>query len=129
MKMKCLLIPLWVIFVVALFGTVIMLLWNWLIPAIFGLAAINYWQALGLFLLSRILFGGFGFGHGMAGRMHRKKHRYIHDKWMKMTQEQRCEFINRRMKFGFCKPFDRGDFFSGDCCGKDATNESGKKDE
>ncbi|MBK7503624.1 MAG: hypothetical protein IPI52_00420 [Bacteroidetes bacterium] len=32
-----------------------MLLWNWLIPVIFGLKAITYFQALGLFLLSRIL--------------------------------------------------------------------------
>ncbi|MBK9636122.1 MAG: hypothetical protein IPO64_17030 [Bacteroidetes bacterium] len=37
--------------------------WNWLIPVIFGLKAITYFQALGLFLLSRILLGSFGFGN------------------------------------------------------------------
>jgi len=34
-------------------------LWNWLMPVIFGLPHIGFWQALGLLLLSRILFGGF----------------------------------------------------------------------
>ena len=37
----------------------IMLLWNYLIPSIIGWTTINYWQALGLFVLTRLLFGGF----------------------------------------------------------------------
>tara|TARA_B100000809_G_C15029098_1_gene491246 strand:+ start:217 stop:651 length:435 start_codon:yes stop_codon:yes gene_type:complete len=45
-----------------LFGFVIMWLWNLLMPAIFGLAVITYWQAVGLFILSKILFG-----HGSRG--------------------------------------------------------------
>jgi len=40
----------------------IMLLWNGLLPVIFGLKAIGYWQALGLLILARILFGSFGRG-------------------------------------------------------------------
>jgi len=36
---------------------VLMLLWNWLMPGIFGLATIGYLKAFGLCLLSRILFG------------------------------------------------------------------------
>lgn len=58
-----------------IFGYLIMLLWNWLMPAIFGLAMINYWQAIGLFLLGRLLFGSFG-GKGGAGHRlpaHRKR--------------------------------------------------------
>jgi hypothetical protein len=43
-----------------LFGEVVRLLWNWLLPPLFGLPAITFWQALGLLLLARILFGGFG---------------------------------------------------------------------
>lgn len=39
-----------------LFGFFVMLLWNWLMPAIFGLPAITYWQAWGLVLLSHLLF-------------------------------------------------------------------------
>ncbi|MEQ6124739.1 hypothetical protein AAON49_11090 [Pseudotenacibaculum sp. MALMAid0570] len=45
-----------------LFGYVIMYLWNWLMPSIFGLTTITFWQAIGLCLLSKILFGGFGGG-------------------------------------------------------------------
>lgn len=44
---------------VALAGWAVMSLWNWLMPAIFGLTVIGFWQALGLLLLSKILFGGF----------------------------------------------------------------------
>lgn len=47
-----------------LFGFIIMWLWNWLMPALFGIAAINYWQAVGLFILSKILLGTCGGGGG-----------------------------------------------------------------
>ena len=40
------------------FGYLMMALWNWLMPAVFGLHTIGFWQALGLFLLFSILFGG-----------------------------------------------------------------------
>lgn len=81
----------------------IMLLWNWLMPDIFGLTVINFWQALGLFLLTRILFGRFGFGRG--GMMMRDRGSHIREKWMNMTPEQRKEFINKRRNFGFGHPF------------------------
>ena len=42
-----------------LFGYVVMLLWNWLMPAIFGLTIIKFWQAVGLVILARIFFGNF----------------------------------------------------------------------
>jgi hypothetical protein len=45
-----------------LFGFVLMWLWNWLMPEIFGLTTINYWQAVGLFILLKILLGGCGSG-------------------------------------------------------------------
>jgi len=38
---------------------VVMHLWNWLLPALFGWRQVTFWQALGLVLLCRILFGGF----------------------------------------------------------------------
>ncbi len=41
----------------------IMWLWNWLVPVLFGLATITYWQGLGLAVLGRLLLGGFGSGH------------------------------------------------------------------
>ena len=43
-----------------LLGYIIMLLWNWLMPDIFGLIEITYWQAVGIIILAKILFGGFG---------------------------------------------------------------------
>jgi len=43
-------------------GSVVMLLWNWLAPTLFGLRLITFWQAIGLLALCRILFGGFGLG-------------------------------------------------------------------
>jgi hypothetical protein len=42
----------------ALFSAVTMWLWNWLMPAIFKLPAIGFWQAVGILLLSHILFKG-----------------------------------------------------------------------
>lgn len=49
---------------IAICGGVTMSLWNWLAPALFHLPAIGFWQALGLLILTRLLFGGFGGGRG-----------------------------------------------------------------
>lgn len=82
-----------------------MLLWNWLMPVIFGLPALSLWQALGLLVLMRILFGSFGFGRrggrpggGMPGMPGRGMNP-VREKWMKMTPEQRKEFINKGRKW------------------------------
>jgi hypothetical protein len=40
-------------------GALVMLLWNWLLPPLFGWPVVTFWQALGLLALCRILFGGF----------------------------------------------------------------------
>lgn len=45
-------------------GLVVQGLWNWLLPELFGWPVVSFWQALGLLVLSRILFGGFGMGGG-----------------------------------------------------------------
>jgi hypothetical protein len=90
---------------VAGFGAITMLLWNALLPSIFGLVSINFWQALGLLVLARILFGGMGVGPMKHMHPHRSP---IYDKWRKMTPEQRNEFIRNRRHFGFGHPFDRG---------------------
>lgn len=78
-----------VLFVVL--GLLVMSLWNALLPAILGVKAIGFWQALGLLVLCRILFGGLGFRPGMFGA-----HRRMHERWMKMTPEQREAFIQQR---------------------------------
>jgi hypothetical protein len=90
---------------IAGFSAITMLLWNWLIPCIFGLATINFWQALGLLVLIRILFGGIGGKHWMGMGMH-NHHNPIREKWMKMTPEERQEFVKDR-RFGH-HPFGRG---------------------
>ncbi|GHV06605.1 hypothetical protein FACS189416_7300 [Bacteroidia bacterium] len=107
---------------IAAFSAVTMLLWNWLMPCIFGLTIINFWQALGLLAFARILFGGFGhqgmMGRGMGGMYGDNP---MHDKWMKMTDEQRREFINRRREH-----MHRGHFFGG---GFDFDDDSAKDNE
>ena len=49
-----------------LVGQLVMSLWNWLLPPLFGLPAITFWQGLGLLILCRILFGGFGSHSGSS---------------------------------------------------------------
>jgi hypothetical protein len=102
-------VVLWLVLAVAI-GAIIMLLWNWLMPVIFGLPVLSLWQALGLFVLTRILFGSFGFGRrGMPGRGGNP----VHEKWMHMTPEQRREFIKKRKHMGF-GPWDRPSEVFGD---------------
>lgn len=89
------------LFILAAIGLAVMLLWNWLMPAIFGLVTINYLQALGLVVLSRIFFGGFGGRGGFLG--HRENP--IHKRWRQMTPEQRKEFVEKRRRFGMHRHF------------------------
>ena len=79
------LIPIALFFAIAL---ITMLLWNALIPVIFGLDTISYLQAAGLFLLSRILFGNFGFGKRNRPFLNQK----FGEKIMDMTPEERQKF-------------------------------------
>ncbi|HBH05559.1 MAG TPA: hypothetical protein DDX92_03020 [Flavobacteriales bacterium] len=80
---KFILIALFGLGMIVLFIFVVMSLWNWLMPLIFGISIITFWQAAGLLLLSRILFGGFPPG-GKGNRHHSKK-----DYWKK-RMEERC---------------------------------------
>src|SRR5438132_4733665 len=80
----------------AIGGGVVMLLWNWLAPALFGLRLITFWQAIGLLALCRILFGGFGLGGGhrnshrrmggrMEGRIRERVRERMAERWEQMT--------------------------------------------
>ncbi len=73
---------------VAVFGFVVMSLWNWLMPALFGWHLISFWQALGLVVLSKILFGGF---HRHERRRKPWRHR-MQEGWERMTPEEREKF-------------------------------------
>lgn len=56
-----------------IFGYFVMLLWNWLMPEIFSLGMITFWQAVGLILLARLLFGGFKHTGDKHGSFAKKK--------------------------------------------------------
>ena len=92
---KMVLIVLLVPIGLTVFSFLVMWLWNWLVPPVFGWHTINFWQALGIFVLSKILFGGFrGGGRGMHGR------RRMMERWEQMTPEEREKF--RKGMQGFC---------------------------
>jgi len=81
----------------ALFTFIVMTLWNWIIPPVVGWRAITYWQALGLLVLSRILFGGFR-GHRRPWGWRRR----MHERWEAMTPEEREKFREgMRMRCGY----------------------------
>lgn len=86
----------WWIFLVAppavvlfgwLFGEIVMHLWNWLMPAIFGLKMITFWQAIGLLILARILVGGLG-----GGSNSNRKRQHSGTRWERMTPEEHEKF-------------------------------------
>jgi hypothetical protein len=74
--------------IVPLVLLLVMSLWNWLMPSIFGLRAVTFWEAGGLLLLSSILFGG----HRGARVKHNDRRRSLLDRWDRMTPEERAEF-------------------------------------
>jgi hypothetical protein len=87
---------------IAIGGGSVMLLWNWLLPALFGWRQITFWQALGLLALCRILFGGLG-GRGSHPSYSRRR---MFERWERMTPEERERFRHgmRRRCGGFGAP-------------------------
>ena len=83
-------------------GEIVLHLWNWLLPPLFGWRMIGFWQALGILVLCRILFGGHGFRSGP----HRDWgwRRRWSERWEKMTPEER-EKMRARWQ-GRCGPFE-----------------------
>ena len=70
---------------IAVFSFIVMQLWNWIVPPVVGWHPITFWQALGLLVLSKILFGGF---RGGLGR-HMHWRRRMMERWEQMTPEER----------------------------------------
>ena len=68
-------------------GAIVMLLWNAILPALLGVKIISYWQAVGLLVLCKILFGGFRPGGPPGGRFGPPRH--IREKFMNMTDEEK----------------------------------------
>jgi hypothetical protein len=103
-----------VILACVVFGYVTERLWNWLMPEIFGLKAISYWQAIGLLLLSKMLFGGFH-KHGGRGGWKEKREwkRRMKQKFEHMSPEERERFreaVKDRWGGHACGPWGRRDW-------------------
>jgi len=87
-----------VLLFMALGGGIVMWLWNWLLPPLFGWQAITFWQGLALLALCRILFGGLGL-HPRPGSRFRRR---MEERWDGMTPEERERFRQgMRDRFGF----------------------------
>jgi hypothetical protein len=54
------LIPVFIALFIFVGGEIVQHLWNWLLPSLFGWPMLRFWQAVGLLVLARILFGNFG---------------------------------------------------------------------
>src|SRR5256712_10638974 len=79
-------------------GEIVLHLWNWLLPPLFGWRQITFWQALGLLVLCRILFGGHGW-HGSGRSSFRRR---MQERCEQMTPEEREQFRQRiRERWGF----------------------------
>jgi hypothetical protein len=75
---------------------VVMSLWNALMPGIFAVRTITFWQALGLLVLSKLLFGGFRPSAGGSRHWRRR----MAERWEQMTPEEREKF-KHGMRYGF----------------------------
>jgi len=102
------------------FGWLVMILWNWIMPAIFHLGEITYWQGFGILLLAKIIFGAMGSrgpggrgnpwrGNPWNGNPFRKESwhrgdwpgdrewwRYAHDFWQEEGKEAFARFVDRK---------------------------------
>ena len=83
------------------FGYFVKLLWNWLMPAIFGLGVITYWQAFGIVILAKLVFGGIGGGghrrdkgHGPPWGTHGRGH--WRDFWRDEGREAFGRYVERK---------------------------------
>lgn len=80
---------------IVFFGTIVMLLWNYVLAQVLNISTITFGQALGILLLSKILFGGWRCGWG-GGRHHWKNR--MQQKWANMTPEEREKFKDQWQK-------------------------------
>ncbi len=93
------LIPFAIVAFIALFGAIVFALWNGVLTDVLAVKAITYWQALGILVLAKILFGGF------PGCRHCRRCRHWHpemmERWHAMTPNQREQLRSEmRRRFG-----------------------------
>lgn len=98
MRKPYLLFPLFFIGFLLLGGWVVMLLWNAILPDVLSVKPLAYWQALGMLLLSRILFGNMGGPRGRWGKPARGEESYWQmrrqrrEQWLQMSESEREAF-------------------------------------
>lgn len=83
------------VFVFACMAVLVMLLWNAILPAVCGWARLTYPRAIGLMILTRLLFGGLGHPFGFG--FHRRAHERLHDRLRDMSREEKRNFIRQRL--------------------------------
>ncbi|HTS76699.1 MAG TPA: hypothetical protein VMG40_10875 [Bryobacteraceae bacterium] len=102
---------------IAIGGAIVMGLWNALLPPLFGWPTVTFWQALGILVLARILFGSHNF-RGPRVRRSMMEHmkdqmsdRMFFERWSRMTPEERERFrgglredVRARCGFGPASP-------------------------
>ncbi|WP_090373619.1 hypothetical protein [Dyadobacter sp. SG02] len=109
-------LPVFVLIAALGLGAIVQWLWNAILPAAANFNTITYWQAVGLFVLCKILFGGFRGGPGHHrhpgkwqrfnrhfGRGGREEIMAWKNKWMQMTDEERRRF-RQEMRNRWRKP-------------------------
>ena len=103
-KGRFIFIPIGVAAILALVSFVVMQLWNSLLPDILHVGTITYWQAMGIFILCKILFG-FGPKGGRGGAPWMRRKQMMQERLATMTPEER-EHFKQQMKnrFDWCKP-------------------------
>src|SRR6185437_14877575 len=85
-------------------GEIVMRLWNWLLPSLFGWRQLTFWQAVGILALCRILFGSHGFRGSRSEARRRIKER-VAERYASMTPEERERFQQSwRGRCGFVPP-------------------------
>lgn len=95
-------IPLFLVAMVALVGGLVMWLWNWLMPLIFALPQLTFWQSVGLVVLCRLLVGNVGFGGHHHHHAHGQSHccggsNKLRESWANMTPEERQRIIDKHV--------------------------------
>ena len=85
-----------------LFGLIVQLLWNWLMPAIFGLGEISYWKAFGIIILAKILFSGIGHhrndGHDYFRRKFHDKEKAPNADWIHAEDPKNWKYYRQYWK-------------------------------
>ena len=85
-------IPFAVVAGVFIFSYAVMFLWNAILPDVMGVHMITLWQAMGILVLSKILFGGFGLNH--HNKLHNHHTQEMREKWMNLSPEEKDKMKN-----------------------------------